>query len=173
MKQLELFDNLEKSDKIKALKRETRDIKQLWRFKRWLFLIIYTIVVLIIGFSLGAEKGKGGVKTTKIQRVSRKAPKEISGKRDKKIAPETKRASVDTGYKYAIQVSTFKNLHSAETEKKTLEKAGLRVFLAKSGKFTRVLIGPFKAKKEAENNLKTIRKKYSKRYPDCFVKKIE
>lgn len=177
MKQLELFKDLGNQEKEGNFKAEEHETSRLWRFKRYLFLVIYSIIILTIGFALGIKHArqipevvpKESVKlTVKPAKPVKSAPLRAVSKPKEKPA-----AKVKGKYKYVIQAASFKKLSSARSERNSLKKGGFKAYLEKSAKYIKVYIGPFKTKPAAAKRLKAVRKKYPKQYRDAFVRKVK
>ncbi|MBU2541193.1 MAG: SPOR domain-containing protein [Candidatus Omnitrophica bacterium] len=171
MKQLELFDGFHKSGGEKSFKKKTQHTNNLRILRYGLFLIIYTIVVLILGFVLGYDRAK-------VKRPSpSKAPEATLEKtvKEEPVRIETVATDKDIKVKdaYEIQVASLKKQSSAKTEKETLTKAGFKAYISESGEYIKVCIGPFKTEKEADKNLRALKEKYPKKYKDSFIKKIK
>ncbi len=167
MKQLELFNDLYKSGSEKPFKKKTQHANNLRKLRYGIFILIYTIIVLILGFVLGLNQKQEQPQPEVNQ-------KQVVKQAIKKEAPKIKRiAQVKSKVKnrYIIQVASFKKIASAKIEKDALKKAGFKTYTSISGKYTKVCIGPFKTKAETEKNLKKLKAKYPKKYQDCFIMK--
>lgn len=75
----------------------------------------------------------------------------------------------NVGYKYIIQVATYKNEASADTLVKELTKDGKIAAFAKKGAWHQVYIKGFKDIGSAEKTLKDLKK----RFPDCYIREVE
>jgi hypothetical protein len=154
LEQLEFFDSLEKPDNLKALKTQQLNFKELWRFRQILFLVIYSIALLIIGFTFGVEKGRGRQSA-------------VDKKLQKQMIPAATLIPAQKEGKITIQVASFKNSALAKEELQKLKSKGYNAYCLNSKQYTKVLVGPIKTREEAQAKLKTLKF----RYPKCFIVK--
>lgn len=146
-------------------------------------LIVVIILLFVIAFSWGMERGRrltlGALakeagsqkentkteapKTQKIRETEEKKEEENSKDlEEKRSNPTTK----TTDRLYRIQVASFYKLSSANQEAKELKDKGYSVKIGKKGKYSVVYVGNFNNKKEAEKNLKKLKKTYQ----DCMLR---
>lgn len=152
-------------------------------YEKNIILVVLFIILFIIAYSLGIEKGKkivtlGSFNLTQENLKTISAP--LSVKTDNLKAPaaeNTKKALINnapdyiheaTKKGYAVQVASFKKETSAQKEKLTLEKKGYNVIVLPKKDFLVVYTGIFKNEAEAKTNQKELRKYYN----DCIVRKI-
>lgn len=176
--QFELFQELEKAKSNKSLRPEGVSSPDFRRFKRAIFLVIYSIIVLIIGFAFGVEHGKNkalpqgvdnSAQTTAL--VIKTVKKEVRSP-DKKLQVRAVTAGspssgADAKSKFSIKLASFKNLETAQREMAALKDKGYAAYLVTSKGFSKLYSGPFKTKEEAQSLLKNLKA----RYPDCFITK--
>ena len=176
--QFELFQELEKAKSNKSLKPEGANVPDFRRFKRAIFLVIYSIIVLIIGFAFGVERGKkkAGHENADNPAQVEKLVIKTSAKdvRPAVKQPKTKAAKADSpasigdaGSKFSIKLASFKNLETAQRELAALKNKGYAAYLVTGKGFSKLYSGPFKTKEEAQSLLKNLKA----RYPDCFITK--
>jgi hypothetical protein len=163
--QLELFDEFitpELKSKQRLHRRIIRKrVPPQFRFtlsyENVIISIICLILVIIVSFSLGIERGKRLV--------------------DLHVSPSTDTTAVEVkeqNFKkkelspYIIQVATFKQKVLAEKEVARLRKLNYNSFFSNFGKFHQVFVGGYSTKELARQDLKKLRKIYK----DCFIKKL-
>ncbi len=132
-----------------------------------IFIFIGLVILLVICFSLGVERGKRIV-------IARREPAKekvvVEKKAETPIEEKISKEPVivkEVSSPYVIQVAAYKDNKQAEKEKELLEKRGYVAEIAKSGKYYIVYVAGFANRKKAES----IAKKLKHRYKDCFVKK--
>lgn len=155
-----------------------------------LFFIVF-IMLLVIFFSLGVEKGRRiALKTEQtiidrgVQKViEKKAPAEekkvetITSKIDKTKEVESTKTNKTTEEKitevslkpYTIQVIAFKKAEYAEKEMERLKNEGYDVFMIPSNEWIQVCVGKYANKEESKKDFDILKKKY----PTCYIRKIE
>ena len=132
-----------------------------------IFIFIGLVILLVICFSLGVERGK------RIAIARREPAKEKVVVEKKTETPTEEKISKEpvivkeVSSAYVIQVAAYKDNKQAEKEKELLEKRGYAAEIAKSGKYYIVYVAGFANTKKAE----TAAKKLKNRYKDCFIKK--
>lgn len=155
-----------------------------------LFFIIF-IMLLVVSFSLGVEKGRGlivgndKVRTTGHihKAVAKKAPATeekneiILSEKGGSNMPEIVVSSeiienkiIEASTKpYTIQVIAFKKEdRRVEIEIERLKKEGYEVFIMPSKEWAQVCVGRYANKKSSTEDLGILRK----RYPTCYIRKI-
>lgn len=76
--------------------------------------------------------------------------------------------SVKKGNIYRIQVASFRKENSANIEARRLKKNGYPVSVMKKGDYVVVYVGSFEDEKEAKNNFKALKEKYT----DCILRRL-
>lgn len=183
MQQFELFDNLDSFEKEKSRKDDNQFGNQVWKFKRSVLFIIYSLVLLIAGFVLGVERGKNiaalGVKddptvkqvvslpakTESKKTLSINKQKPVKQEKAEKV-PALKQSTAEFGKVYIIQVASYKNLDTATKVKDALKKQGFLAYVVNSKPYIKVYVGPHKSRIETEEKLKVLKKQY----PDSFIR---
>jgi septal ring-binding cell division protein DamX len=147
-----------------------------------ILLIVVIILLFVIAFSWGMERGRrltlGALakeagsqekntkaeasKTKKIRETKEIKEENSKDLEEKRSNPTTK----TTDRLYRIQVASFYKLSSANQEAKELKDKGYSVKIGKKGKYSVVYVGNFNDKKEAEKNLKKLKKTYQ----DCMLR---
>lgn len=155
-----------------------------------LFFIVF-IMLLVVFFALGVEKGKRiGLQNNKAaiaRRVHKASEKETlaAKKGNETIATEIdesvkfkivensktieKEEVIVSAQLYTIQVIAFKKEKKAKKEMQRLEKEGHKVFAIPSEEWIQVCVGRYTNKEEYKKDLTVLKK----RYPTCYVRKIE
>ncbi|MEK6714471.1 MAG: SPOR domain-containing protein [Candidatus Omnitrophota bacterium] len=160
--QLELFTP---SDSEILLKKNTHNIffEKLAVYEKNIILVVCFMVIFIIAYALGIEKGKH-VNLTENRNILPQVP--VSSVT---IAPQpavkTTPARQDA---YTVQVASFKNRSLAEKEKLSLEKRGIQAYLLSKNQFVIVCVGSFKNEGTAQLSLKQLKRIYG----DCLIRKL-
>lgn len=140
------------------------------------FILIAFIMIAVISFSLGVEKGKSiGLKRASLKAEVRSQsieqteplPKAVpngSGKEAEDKVEES--APAKSGY--TIQVASYVKKEVAEREADSLKKKGYNAFAMPSGRYYIVCVGKFSDIKKASSEKDRLRRLYS----DCYIKKI-
>jgi hypothetical protein len=148
-KQLHLFDFKEKK------KKEKKYHQLILPLDVFIFGGIIIILFCTYIFSLGVKRGE------KIAFLKLKQVKSKIDLKDKNKDLEKKR-------RYVIQVATYVKEDIALKEAEKLKDKGYPVFISKKGKYIVIFVGEFKNKKEAEENMRILKK----RYQDCFMRRL-
>jgi hypothetical protein len=148
-----------------------------------ILLVVIIILLLIIAFSWGIERGRkltlgdlsieikaqeenvtakdeNGNET--IKKAKKKEIEKIEKIREKNETIEAKEPL------YRVQVASFRKLSSANQEAEKLRKKGYPVKIEEKGRYSVVYAGKFKEKKEAEKDLKKLKKIYK----DCVLRRL-
>lgn len=148
---------------------------------------IVFIVVLVVFFSIGVERGKYLVKAslavsravaapeteleaaekismeTNLHAISVSGQREFPGKTVEEAATEKREVleiPIDEGYRYTIQVASFKSLQYALKEAKALESRGHETFVIPKGEHQIVCVGRFAAQGDARQYARKIKDRY-------------
>lgn len=180
-RQLNLFKNIQNDGKALFEHRHAITI----HLDTIIFLCIINVLVLVVSFSIGMEKGrkiaqksaKPIIKESNIQIVQKRAPivkKPIIGatvkqkpskKKQLEVEKEKSQTILDS---YVVQLASYSREQLAKSEKKHLDRMGLTAIISKKGKYNVLYVGKFISKEEAEKTKTKLRNRYS----DCFVKKL-
>lgn len=155
-----------------------------------LFFIVF-IMLLVVFFSLGVEKGKRIVSHREIARIDRAVDKVVKrptkveeGKsktfitpveididkfKDVKLGTTIEKAADVPEKPYTIQVIAFKKEENAKKEVEQLKSKGYDVFMIPSSEWIQVCIGRYTNKEESKKDFDILKKKY----PTCYLRKIE
>ena len=194
--QSELFENLTALEKKKRVRRG-RHIARQYRlmldlsYEQIIFFAIALIMVMVLVFSAGMEKGRAVV-TAKVspEAAAPKAavknieppnenlvseiksgspePEEEPVAEPKKPAQKQKQAKVGTASKpYTIQVATYWSKPSAKKELEKLRKKGFDSFIISSNGKYEVCTGEYISKEGAKKNIEALKKDYK----DLFLRR--
>ncbi|MFA5087455.1 MAG: SPOR domain-containing protein [Candidatus Omnitrophota bacterium] len=161
-----------------------------------LLMIVATLMLMVLSFSLGIERGKRAVPARmRSAEIDEKAvaTSEAINIPVKETVEEGQPASVETfhndpvimkasiqppenlksvteslGGMYTVQVASFKKEESAQGEAKRLKKRGYEIFVLWKGNHSVVCVGKFSNKEKA----KVFSGKLKKEYKDCLVRRL-
>lgn len=149
-------------------------------YEKIILFIICFIVIGIIAFSLGVEKGKKHLEPAINQKydLAVKPEKIITTPLTPEITPQNTQENAATkenadpkkelANNYTIQIASFKNKTSAKKEVQSLEKSGWTTLILNRSGYNVVCIGNFETKEKAGKLLTKIRKKYK----DGFIRRL-
>ena len=153
-------------------------------YENIVLLLIGFIMLLVIFFSLGVEKGKAIVadvpetaekqrpETEKNEAAIPETP-EMEPVENPEIAEGGKSAEegvIDAALKpYTIQVASFKNEKDAKKEIERLKDDDCEAFAIRSNNWLQVCVGRYANKKESGKDFEILKN----RYPTCYFRKIE
>ena len=188
--QAELFNEFsdEPAKQRRFIKRPERQKKITLVISRekLIFSVISVILLYVIFFSLGIERGKKianrslnsnmhstavALQNKNVENQNQKttAEKNVSNLetttqivQEEKILPELKEF-------YSIQAAAYSNLSRAEKEASKVRAGGNEAIIDSSGKYHLLLIGKFKDKKDAT----ALKKKLANKYKGCYVRKYK
>jgi len=185
-RQKELFEEFQKPEKTFKFFKSSNKLLQnklfilQFTFEKAVFLSIGLVIIFIIVFCFGVERGKciaGYKKTIVVQNII--APATSSSKNIK--APEVPVPSAiqpaavlntgifrggsqrvdEKGYVYKIRIASYINKNFAEKDLQKIKQMGFPAYMAKSGKYFAIYVGDYNNKAAAESALSALRKKYS------------
>jgi len=181
--QLEIFDQTARIKKESKVQKEHLDKIPDFKFPaQFCIKAACLIIVILISFAFGVERGKVISKKNVTSRVlAESKPRAIT----KQIAPKQKRIQklpVEnkklekkkkddklTSPGYIIQVASYnKNSSYIDKEIIKLQKDGYDTVTVSSGNYMGICAGKFKNKTEAQKHLKQLKRTYK----DCFIRKI-
>ena len=141
------------------------------------FLGIGVLLILVIAFSLGVEKGRCIViakaqKPLEVVTATKAVPLKQEAASKAVIPQKTQQTSAipqktEADKSFAIQAITYVKLELAQKEVDALKSGGYQSYVIKSGKYYIVYIGNF-SEEEAKVKLRELKQSYK----DSFVKKI-
>ncbi len=172
--QPELFDEFSKNQKkgrmfFKKLPRAQK-INIIVSQEKLIFFAIAIVILFIIIFSLGVERGKKIEATRyfkKAKYTQQTAEHEVKSENEKELKKIVTAIPVEQKI-FTVQVAAFKKLPQANEEVKKLKEKNDNVFIEKRGDYNIVYVGKFKNKQEALNKQNKLKIKYK----DCFIRKI-
>ena len=141
-----------------------------------ILLAVIAILLFIISFSIGVEKGKNiarGISGVKEEIASPARSQDTATTRStiiKEGAEANQRSEEGAGEdreRYHVQVASFKKENSASKEVERLEDNGYPVVVMKKGDYVVIYVGGFESEGEARSNFQNLKKKYK----DCIFKK--
>ena len=159
-------------------------------YENIILLSIGIIMLIVIFFSLGVEKGKKIAMRDKNIRFAEQAPEPavkrgeaiIKKDEDAVVAAEKAVAPVAESYKeaeeavreapskpYTIQVIAFKNEKNAVQEVERLKKSGYKAFIAPSGEWAQVCVGRYENREASKEDFTALKEKY----PGCYFRRVE
>jgi len=191
--QLEFFKNQKKSSGKsfffkKKLGFQRHAVSFLLYYENLVLLAIAFILILIVAFSLGVERGKrlqvaSGNFVKKVDKTSEQKvvagvkidvkEEDVVQKKIEETPAVVKKEKVPVANKsilngsYLIQVVTYSNRKRAEREMDKLLKSGLSGFIVASGRYYQVKAGPFHNKYDALKHQKQLKKTYK----DCYIRR--
>jgi hypothetical protein len=142
-----------------------------------ILLTISFLIVGIVSFSLGVEKGKRvsslAVPKSTALSIARKEPAPKAEPAQPaaalKQAPAVTQPT-DNLQAYTIQIACYLNRNSAETEAMAFKKRGLNALILSKGKYQVLCVGNFPSRESAQMLLSELRKQ--KRYQDCTIRRL-
>jgi len=189
--QLELFSQINDGSETPSA-RPRAFSWQIRNHEKKLLLSIIFIIIAVVSFSLGVEKGKR-ITRQKIapgsnQLMAQKPQKAVTAPATPRAAApdnqqpaantllanksgsplqikEVKTVTPQAPGRYTIQVASFKNRASAENESRSLKKKGYSTIVIAKGNYAVLCVGGFKDKESAKKVLSELKK----RYQDCFI----
>jgi hypothetical protein len=193
--QAELFNEFsgEPAKKRRFIKRpeKQKQITLVISREKLIFSVISVILLYVIFFSLGIERGKKIANRSFNKDVdssivlvhnseidSQPAAKEqktmntkdnITNLEITEQTAETEKVLPELKEFYSIQAAAYSNLSRAEKEAQKVRAEGNEAIIDSSGKYHLLLIGKFEDKKEAD----ALRKKIASKYKGCYVRKYK
>ena len=139
-------------------------------YEHLVLVLIGVIMIAVIAFSLGVEKGKRTVKqngydiSVSVKELNEKEPL----KSTQQVETATEIPKPRFLQRYTIQVVSFAKKEIADKEALKLTAQGFDAFVLKKGKYSILCIGRFASRDQAGKEQKLLRKKYN----DCLIRKI-
>jgi sporulation related protein len=172
--QKEFFKEYAQTPKPKRKSIDISSIKKVYDVRlsneQLVFAFIGLVVLLLVCFSFGVEKGKRVViaespKPSKFVAVSAV----VATKTVTKVAVQTPKTTIakEKPSLYLIQLAAYKDAKKANKEKAYLENSGYAADVVNSGSYSVLYATGFQERKEAEKSLI----KLADRYKGCFVRK--
>jgi cell division protein FtsN len=142
------------------------------------------VLLLILSFSLGVERGKRLTSNMAVIKESDVALDDIltdrlaqeEGVEQKQVIEKPKEAVTDKKaeerkeekIRYKIQVASFYKENIANKAAEDLQKQGYQAFVDKKGKFMVVYVGNFEDETKAKQALQALRKQFK----DCILRRL-
>ena len=178
---------------IKRLERQ-KQITLVISREKLIFSVISVILLYVIFFSLGIERGKkianrsmkqdanSALITTSTSEIDTQS-KQLAAKGENTTVAQENVSNLEVITKpteaeetvpklkdfYSIQAAAYSNLSRAEKEASKVKTAGNDAIIDSSGKYHLLLIGKFQNKKDAS----ALRKKLASKYKGCYVRKYK
>ncbi|MEW6170708.1 MAG: SPOR domain-containing protein [Candidatus Omnitrophota bacterium] len=190
LKQLEIFNQKDSLGKYSA-RRDPNFLKKIFSYEKIIITIIIFIVINIVSFSLGVEKGRHlarisnqpsqeSTKAIKNQTLQNNIPRiEVANKDNQdtssvtkpqeiKIIKEENQSQITQKNNYTIQVASFSDKTYIQKELITLKNKGYSAFAISKGKMSIICVGKFQDKEKAKKLATHLQKKYR----DCLVRRL-
>lgn len=162
--QLELFSDGSDARPHAALRVDNPFVNFIRACEKKAWAAVAFIVVGVVAFSVGVERGRRVVASKPAVKVSPKVRTVAPAKAEK--AASAKTTSVKG--KFMIQLGTFTQREYAEQEVKDLKKKGFPAVMVKDGKHTLVCVGTFENKETAQ----TYAKRFKGVYKSCLIRRF-
>ncbi len=134
-----------------------------------IFVVILCIMLVVLSFSLGVEKGrKFSVKDPAPVVVNKVSAPAVSQAKNNFAGATPAKTVVKVVKKYTIQVASLEKQASVEKEVSKLKTLGHEAWAVSRGKYSIICVGRFASKEEAEAYKANLPKKYH----DCFSRRI-
>ncbi|MBU3958988.1 MAG: SPOR domain-containing protein [Candidatus Omnitrophica bacterium] len=146
-----------------------------------IFIIIGFIVISVVSFSFGVERGRKlavlrlDSRLDMAAKIKSQESASVAGSQDKYQPVEQQQQGViktqvikDDILNYTIQVASYQTKKYAEKEADRLRQKGFSPLVRTKGKYVILCVGRFPQKESAAPVLS----KLKKRYQDCFVRKL-
>lgn len=159
-------------------------LEQLKNYERGILATIAVIIIGIVAFSLGVEKGKqivsfnpakatapAGVKPqanpVKESRPSKAGivPQQANSQKEENTKYKELKKNLQ---KYTIQLASYSARSNAQKEAETLKKRGLAAIIQPKGKYIALCVGNFPDKETAQSLLPQLKKQYR----DCRIRRL-
>lgn len=139
----------------------------IWSYEKAILLIIAFLVVGVVAFSLGFERGKK-TNTAANQNNAVQQRTEVLPVKQKVIKDSEPGELTTPRENYTIQVATYKSKTSAQKEIQLLKNKGFQPMVFSKDDRLQLCVGQFVKKEEAQASLKELKK----RYEDCFIRRL-
>ena len=163
--QLELFSESGNTSAAGSQEKNRSFFSYIRGYEKTVLLIIGFIVISIISFSLGIEKGKSLV--TKNANGNTR-PTTQSGVATIKIKPQATPPVMAKNQNYVIQLGSYKNKSAIQQEAEILRKQGLYPLVLNKGSYFVLFVGNLSSREAAQSLLP----KLKKRYKDCYIRRF-
>ncbi|PIQ89970.1 MAG: hypothetical protein COV72_00215 [Candidatus Omnitrophica bacterium CG11_big_fil_rev_8_21_14_0_20_42_13] len=182
--QLELFSSTAKDNEPRRAHSASL-LEKIIAYERAIILGICFIVVFIIAYAMGIERGRliAGAGINQLEPGKAAAIQdepEINVSQAAHVETATREAALEQNVetladknipedkKYTVQVASFKSKDSAEKEKASLVKKGYQAYTLVKNKYIIVCVGRFEDREAAQSNQKQLRRIYG----DCLIRTL-
>lgn len=140
-------------------------VARIWKYEKSILLILGFMVVGVISYSLGVEKGRQDLVSAKTVRAGHQlvAAKEMAAPAPL-VTPVPKRQEE----LFSVQVATFNARSHAQREVESLARKGFKAFILAKGKYFVVCVGKFSDKSSAQPVLSEL----SRNYKGCYIRRM-
>ena len=171
--QLEIFSSAENQSGKKNIPK--RSLSYILIHEKIILLIIGFLLVGIVSFTLGVNKGKN-LASLSVKKQLETLPKMEAGpeglKEETKVTKEETETKIQPKEEekagFTIQVATYRTQSYANREAEKLKKRGLVTLVLTKGEYKQLCVGKFLSRNEAKVVLKNLKP----RYQDCFIKRL-
>lgn len=172
--QLELFSGSGESYQYKKDNGNRALFLTIKNYEKIIVLVIAFILVAVVFFSLGVERGKkilaskDKIKEAQVVHVAKNiaATEEKLPEQKALLNKEGPATIVESGY--IIQLACYKTKSYAQTEAEQLKKNGLNPLILTKGDYVVLCIGTFTDRENAKAHLSELKK----RYKDCYIRRL-
>jgi Sporulation related domain. len=183
--QFELFNGQVKEVRSSAFPGIQSFININLTWEKVILLFIFCLMLAIMSFSLGVEKGKRSFSSQntsvalQVKSIPAVKPVILENKpaATKAIVPQANVASLPPKQsndsntvikKYTVQIASLQNSAAVQREVERLKKSGYEIWVKQSGKYYILCVGRFSSNDEA----KTYQRNLQKIYSDCLIRRI-
>lgn len=166
--QLELFSS--SSEESKSSYKEPKASyfsKYIWGYEKSILILIALLIVSIISFSLGVEKGKRLQNPAMEKDTAHLKPVEKTIPQAQEVKEQAV-LNLPTKGTYTIQVASFKTTAYAKKEAELLKQRGYQSITLDKGKHVILCVGNVSNKEDAQALLSELRRYYK----DCQIRRL-
>lgn len=165
--QLELFSGSGKAPETPNTGRD-KFFGHIRGYEKTIIIAIGFIVIAVIAFSIGAEKGKRqALQAPEPAPIAKPVPA-IKPEARAVVPVQNPQPMMAAPGNYTIQLASFQNKTLAQKEAAALKKKGLAALVVSKGSYNIVCVGSFSSKESAKTLLTELRKKYQ----DSFIRRL-
>ncbi len=144
-------------------------------YDQMIFITIAVIMLMVLVFSLGVERGKGLVSSTQTKKEEKtmiakeERPSETKNlpiELPKTFEVEAEKRATDSA-SFTIQIVAYRSKKLAQQELIRLSKKGYDPFIIVGGGYYQICVGKYRKKGEARKDLAGLKKTYK----DSFIRK--
>lgn len=176
--QSELFEEFIKPEKKREIQKSHPIVRRYRLFlnisyEQLVFFVIALIMIMVLVFSLGVERGKSLLETPapvepEIAREPEiELPSSTEIQKEVVLKPPPQEIIKKVSKPYTIQVATYRQKKSAKKELENLRKRGLDSYIISNNGKYEVCVGEYVDRDSAKKNIKRLKKDYK----DCFLRR--